>query len=147
MYNASGVRIISHVCTSHDQQITRHVTHMYSPFPNWRETRNGQRDENQYPKWLKYRFLVKWAVWKETCGDHSGFQSPFQWSFRVSCLEKWALPVTNTVNSKWIQENRDLWAAFVPAWYSRFSFFSTGRLKQSWDRVFPIHLKYLAIHI
>jgi len=88
MHNASGVRFISHICTIHDQQTSRHVTHTHSPFPTWRETRNGQRHENQYPEWLKYRFLVKWAVCKEIFGDHSGFQTPFQWSFRVSWLQK-----------------------------------------------------------
>ena len=36
------------------------------------------------PRWSKFMSLFKWAVWKETCDDHSQFRWAFRRAFRVS---------------------------------------------------------------
>ena len=43
----------------------------------------------------QFRFLAKWAVWKETCDDHSDFQSTYKYHFESRLLGngRWRLCV------------------------------------------------------
>ena len=42
--------------------------------------------------WPKFRFRFKWAAWKETCDNHSGFWFPNWRPFGVSSFQERAVP-------------------------------------------------------
>ena len=54
------------------------------------ETRSGHRNANRNPQSSNFtplfKWAIKWAIWKETCDDHTGFQFAFRWPFRVSSI-------------------------------------------------------------
>jgi len=47
-------------------------------------TRCTMYTRSRNPRWPKFMSLFKWAVWKETCDDHSGVRSAFRRAVRVS---------------------------------------------------------------
>jgi len=69
---------------SNKAAITTEICNTYTPRSREDETRNGHRNTKRNPRLSKFRFLFKWALWKESYDDHRGVRWAFRWPFRVA---------------------------------------------------------------
>jgi len=68
-----------------------------SPFPQ-RSDPKWSSECKRNPRWSKFMSLFKWALWKETCDDHSGFCLAFR-------RPKWS---SQCKSESWILKNRSI---------------------------------------
>jgi len=66
------------------------------------DSRNARRNAQRNPRWSKFVSLFKWAVWKETCDDHSGCRLALRRAFRVSSSTERAVSVSVSSRSEWV---------------------------------------------